>query len=277
MVTFENYNPGSMSLKINFYCNQKYQDRVLEPIESSKSFPKWFSELPLQKKNKYTARNGNIYDIELDSSIANIKKCLGVTEFLNTGYIIPAWADFVFREQEDGNLFVNWVENYFDETSYVAHTENEYFTMPNKPIYGHFGKIFTPWMIKTDPGVSCLITHPVWHNNKLFTTSTAIFHTDKSPVAVPWFFEWNYKIRTQMSLENIDLENQVVPKGEPIALIIPFYRKKFTSKINYIPEEDFKSMMSVQGNLTHESISGEKCPYVKFRKSLGKMFKTEGD
>lgn len=264
-----------MTLKVNFYCNEKYKGAVPEPVESSKSFPKWFSDLSFPKKSKYAARNGNIYDLQLDESDKNIKKCLGVTEFLNTGYIIPAWADFVFREQEDGNLYVNWVENYFGETSYVPHTEKQYLTMPNKPIYGHFAKVFTPWVIKTDPGVSCLITHPVWHNNKIFTSSTAIFHTDKSPVALPWFFEWNYKIQTKMNIDNIDLENQVIPKGEPIILIIPFYRKTFSSKINYISEEDYTNMRNVQRNLTRESVSGEKCPYVKFRKTLGKMFRTE--
>ena len=32
-------------------------------------------------------------------------------------------------------------------------------------------------------------------------------------------------------IENIDLDNQVVPKGEPIILVIPFYRKKFSFQL----------------------------------------------
>lgn len=259
-----------MSLKINFYCNEKYSGCVPEPIPASKKFPKWFSEMPLNKKRKLVVNEGNIYDIRRNEDDANIKGCLGISEFLNTGYIIPSWADFIFREQDDGNLYVNWLENYFDETNLKIHGEEQYFTMPNKPIYGHFGKIPTPWSIKTDKGVSCLITHPIWHN-KSFTSSTAIVHTDQTPLRLAWFFEWNYKIQTKMDVDNMDYERQVISKGEPIILIIPFYRKKFSHKINYISEELFERLEDRQHHSTHKSITGS-CPYIEFRKTLGKLF-----
>lgn len=258
-----------MGLRVNFYCKEKYKDRVPEPVESSKLFPKWFSNLPLNDA-KYFA-DGSIYNLKLNGEGNNIKKCLGITDFLNTGYLIPSWTDFVFREEENGDLYVNWVENYFEEINYTPHDESQYSTMPNKPIYGHYGKVETPWVIKTDPGVSCLLTHPVWHNNKSFTTSTVIFHTDKSPLNIPWFFEWNYKIQTKMNVDNIDLSNQVVSKGEPLILIIPFYRKKYSSNINYVSDKDFENMCMAQKNLTRNT-PFSKCPYVKFKQNLGKMF-----
>ena len=257
-------------LKVNFYCDEKYQNRVPEPIESSKSFPKWFSELPLVPK-KYTTNGNDIHSLKVDESLMNVKKCSGITDFLKTGYLIPAWADFVFREDTDGSLYVNWAENYYNETCYNGHGESQYSTMPNKPLYGHFGKVYTPWVIKTDPGVSCLITHPVWHNNKSFTTTTAVFHTDVSPLQIPWFFEWNYKIKTKMDVENLDIKNQVVSKGEPIILIIPFYRKKFSSEISYVSEKNFENMCKSQKHLTHDAIVS-KCPYTNFKKNLGKLF-----
>ena len=260
-----------MSLKVNFYCDEKYRNRVPEPIESSKYFPKWFSDLPLESKTKYSINENDIHSLKIDDSFINVKKCTGITDFLKTGYLIPAWADFVFREERDGSLYINWVENYYSDTNYSFHGEGQYFTMPNKPIYGHFGKVFTPWAIKTDPGVSCLITHPVWHNNKSFTTTTAVFHTDVSPLHIPWFFEWNYKIKTKMDVENLDIKNQVIPKGEPIILIVPFYRKKFSSKINYVSGQVFESMNESQRHLTHDTIDN-KCPYTNFRKTLGKLF-----
>jgi len=261
-----------MTLKINFYCNEKYKNRIPEPVAASKCFPDWFSRLPLDnKKLKYDVNPQNIYEILADNSKANVKKCLGIQEFLNTGYIIPSWADFIFREQEDGNLYVNWMENYYDKTLYLPHLNRQYHTMPNKPIYGHFGKIFTPWIIKTDPGVSCLITHPWWHRNKSFTSSTAIMHTDFTPLIIPWFFEWNYKIETKMEIKNIDVEKQIVPKNEPLVLIIPFYRKTFSSKINYISEDKMNNLDYAQLHLTHDS-TGSQCPYKNFRKTIGKLF-----
>lgn len=153
----------------------------------------------------------------------------------------------------------------------MAHPNSEYYTMPNKPIYNHFGKIFTPWLVKTDPGVSCLITHPVWHRNKSFTSTTGIIHTDITPLQLAWFFEWNYKIKTQMSVDNFDVENQVISKGEPIMLIIPFYRKKFSSNVNYVSSDKYDSLRKAGQNLTHTSMKGY-CPYKNFRKNIGKLF-----
>jgi hypothetical protein len=261
-----------MGLKINFYCDEKYRNTVPEPVASAKCYPKWFSELPLNnRKFKYQTNPENQYELINDFNKVNIKKCLGIQEFLSTGYIIPSWCDFIFREEENGGLYINWMEDYFGETSYESHADEQFSNMPNKPIYGHFGKIYTPWIIKTDPGVSCLITHPWWHRNKSFTSSTGIVHSDVSPFKIPWFFEWNYKIETKMNVENINTEKQVVPKGEPLMLIIPFYRKTFSSKINYISEEKINNLNSSQLHLTHDSTLSQ-CPYKNFRKTLGKLF-----
>jgi hypothetical protein len=260
-----------MSLKVDFYCDEKYHDLIPEPVEAAKSFPKWFSEMPFPETKNFAIDNDNIYSLTYDKRNTNLKKCVGVTEFLKSGYLVPSWADFVFRELDDGNLFVNWVENYFDEIKYDIHFDSQYPTLPNKPIYGHFGKIMTPWTIKTSKGVSCLITHPVWHNNKSFTSATGIFHTDAAPLRLAWFFEWNYKIKTKMDVENIDIENQVVGKGEPIISIIPFYRKKYSHTVNYLSKEKMRTINYAHHNLTHDSINS-KCPYIKFRRELGKLF-----
>jgi hypothetical protein len=260
-----------MSLKVNFYCDEKYKGEVYEPIESSKLFPSWFADLQYNPKKRYSIINNNPYFLDITKDSVNLKNCPGITDFLKTGYIIRSWGEFVFRETDDESLHVNWVSTYYDKTNYIIHPQEQYETMPNKPIYGHFSKINTPWAIKTDKGVSCLITHPIWHNNKLFTTSTGVFHTDASPLSLPWFFEWNSKIKTGMSVDNIDIENQVIPKGEPIILIIPFYRKKYSHTINYISEMEMKNMTRSQENLTRDTVAS-KCPYTQFRKNLGKLF-----
>lgn len=257
-----------MSLKINFYCNEKYKDVIPEPVAASKCFPKWFSDLHLTESVGYRVNPTNENEI-LDGIQKNVKRCFGIQEFLNSGYIIKSWADFIFREKEDGSLFINWMKNYVSEVEYKPHGDMQYYTMPNKPLYGHFGKIHTPWIVKTDPGVSCLITHPVWHRNNLFTTTSSIIHTDATPLLIPWFFEWNYKIETKM--HNIDMKKQIVARGEPIVLVIPFYRKTFSSKINYVSEEKVNTMINSLKYNTHTATNNH-CPYKDFKKSLGKLF-----
>lgn len=260
-----------MSLKINFYCQDQFKGRVPEPIPASKNFPKWFSDLPFFGNDvRYTTKEDNIYEIIVKDEL-NLKRCSGITDFLNVGYQVLSWADFIFREQEDGRLYVNWMENYYTKTKYISHDESQYSTMTNKPIYGHFGKIESPWIVKTDPGVSCFITHPYWHRNKSFTTVTGICHTDIAPMIIPWFFEWNYKIESGMDVETMNQKKQIVVKGEPLFLIIPFYRKEIFSKINYISEKQYDNMVESQANLTRRNM-GNYCPYKNFRKINKKMF-----
>jgi hypothetical protein len=261
-----------MSLNIDFYTHKKYKNLVPPPIPSAKCIPKWFSELELRKeKNNFPFRidEKNPSSLIISSSFS-AKSCPSMQDVLKTGYVIPSWADFIFRESDNGDLQVNWMNCYFEEIFYEKHYDDQYNTMTNKPIYGHYGKVQSPWAVKTDPGVSCLILDPYWHRHKSFTSVFGIYHTDVSPMVIRWFFEWNYKIKSKMSLENLDEEKQLIKKGDPLMLIVPFYRKKYSSRINYLDEDDWS-------NITMTELAGiqrglSECPYKKFRRTLGKLF-----
>lgn len=258
-----------MSLNIEFFAKKNLQHIIPEPVPAYKFFPKWFQELP-KKESKCPFRfNNSVYDISYDSKLG-IKGCLGIQDFLKQGYIIPSWSNFIFREDNDQSLFVNWIENPC-ETKYEPHEMIQFPTMNNPPTYKHFGKMTSPWIIKTSPGVSCMITDPVWHRQKYFTTSTGVFHTDKSPLSLPWFFEWNYKITSGMDLDSMSFENQVIERGDPIILIIPFYRKEYTSKINYVDDDKINYLSVLQSVSTHHIKNDD--IYRSFRKSLGRLFK----
>ena len=57
----------------------------------------------------------------------------------------------------------------------------------------------------------------------------------------------------------------------PIIMIVPFYRKKFSSEVHYISEKEYNGMIASQAHLTHDTVGG-KCPYTHFKKTLGKLF-----
>ena len=90
------------SLKVDFYCEEEYQNRVPEPIESSKSFPKWFTELPNLPKH-YTF-DGNIYNLKIDESTQNIKKCPGIQDFLKTGDFCLLYTSPSPRDVEESRM-----------------------------------------------------------------------------------------------------------------------------------------------------------------------------
>lgn len=259
-----------MSLKINFYADKNLKECIPEPVPASKMFPSWLSELP-NKKSKCPfgfLRNGNggvdPYTLIHDSSLG-VKGCPGIQDFLNFGYIIPNWTTFIFREDEQNRLLVNWVDSPYD-IDYVAHPDDQFSTLPNKPVYNHFGKITSPWIIKTEKNVSCLITHPIWHRNNSFTTATGIIHTDVSPFQVPWFFEYNYRIKSGLELTTMDVDKQVIDIGTPLMLVIPFYRKNFESSINYVDTEEMERQANVQ---VYRSAFGG--IYSQFRKKMVKF------
>jgi hypothetical protein len=259
-----------MSLKIEFITKNYLKDIVSEPIPAYKFFPKWYQELP-KKTSKCPFRfDKSPYNIQYDSKLG-IKGCLGIQDFLKVGYIIPSWSNFIFREDINESLYVNWLENPWPN-EYVNHEMNQFPSMNNPPIYKHFGKLLTPWIIKTSPGVSCLITNPVWHRKQSFTTSTGIFHTDQTTLHLPWFFEWNYKIESGMDLDTMSYESQVIEKGDPLILIIPFYRKQFESSVKYVDEKDFDHFIMKQSVRTHNLKFNDDL-YRSFRKKLGRLFK----
>lgn len=255
---------------IEFYTLEKYKDLIPEPYPSSKKFPSWFSNTEIvSKKSKcpfnFLHQNNTTIQIE-----TNITGCPGVVDFLSTGYIIPAWNNFAFRN-DGGRLYVNW-EHLCLEEKYTLHS-NEHqisgFSDSEKAKYDGFSKLDSPWFVKTSPGISCLITHPLWNREKRFTSVSGIMHTDQCPMPLKWFFEWNTEVEDNMNVNKIPIE-QIVAKGTPLVLIIPFVRANFKSKINYLNEADMKTLKHRTGVLTHDWLGNS--TYNRFRKGIMRRF-----
>lgn len=265
-----------MSFGINFFVNERFRDIVPEPQPATKVFPQWFGEMSAIKQSKcpfsWVQGKNNPYQViptKYLSDKSNISKCPGIIDFLRQGYIIPAWDDFLFREN-NGQLVINHTDFSY-KTSVGLHFSHQFPDLPNPPMYGTFNNVECPWTIKTDPGISCLIMDPVWHRDKSFTSASGIFHTDQSPLRLKWFFEWNYKIKTGMEIENIDYKNQVVKRGDPLMLVIPFYRKEYQYKVNYVSETELDRLQHLQHISSHSLM--EESPYSKFRRTLGRLFR----
>jgi len=264
-------------VEIKFLTNEKFKECIPEPQPAEKLFPEWFAKMDKVKSKKCPFRfknKDNPFEITYQrggEESNNISGCPGIADYLKFGYIIPAWDNFIFREHE-GGLLINLTDDYYDSTI-GFHGEHQYHTMPedSKPIYNHYTKITSPWIIRTSPGVSVMITHPVWHGNDNFTTATGIFHTDTSPLNLPWFFKWNYKIKSGMELESMDSKQQVITTGTPIMTVIPFYRNSFESSVEYINEVECQRLGHMQEVLTHSLYRTDL--YAKLRKTIGRLFK----
>jgi hypothetical protein len=256
---------------IEFFTYENYEGMISTPYPAYKNIPKWFADTPiLSKKSKCPFKfvNNNLLEIRKKT---NVNGCPGLIDYFSTGYIVPSWNNFLIRN-DNGKLYINW-EHVMCEDYMLHATENQASGLlgENEPMYKGFHKISTPWYIKTSPGVSCLITHPMWHRENRFTTASGIIHTDKVPMPLKWFFEWNININNDMTLDNIKKE-QIIEKETPLILIIPFVRKKFDMKINYISENEMDRFLKPKTSyFNHDWLGNSK--YNDFRHYIGKLFK----
>ena len=259
-----------MTLDIEFYTDSKYRELIPEPVPAYKKYPEWYNKLDLVPKNIVSEDTFNIYQ---ESSGGNVKRCHGITDFLKTGYIIPAWTDLFFRETDEGNLYVNWFNQSFDfNNHYTHHGDDQFHTMKEKPMYGGYHKLSSPWKIKTSPGVSYLVLDPFWHNKKSFYTVPGIVHGDQLTMHMEWLFEWNYKITSGMSVEDANAEKQIIGVGEPLIMIVPFLRKAFKSHVNYVDSDEIERMRKIK-HMTTKDTAVSKCPYIKFKQTIGNLFR----
>lgn len=249
--------------KITFYTIENFKLHP-SPYPAYKKFPEWYGDNFVGNSSSRCPFKNLFSDkIEIDRRISG---CPGITDYLKTGYIIPAWTDFVFRNVDD-KLIINWGNS--NGIFYSSVDEDQFPNMPEekKPMYGSFHKINTPWIIKTSPGTSCLVLHPEWDRNNFWKSSSGVLHTDVKPVNMNWFFEWNKEI----SKNKFDEKTQVIRHGTPLMLIVPFKRTQYQSEVIYKNFETIKCMEDQQKEFLSNKLYAPSL-YNNFRKTIKNLF-----
>ena len=265
---------------ITFYTVDGYEETIEEPKPCFKQIPKWYVETTnvntTHKKNKCPFVNTSGHYPEI---YANIKTCPAVFDYLTSGYIIPAWDNFVVRNVND-SLYMSWQQTPI-HTAKVNHIFNTHQThlqadgllnFDEQPLYGGFHKLLSPWFVQTPPGISLYVTNPNQYRDKRFTTVDAVIHPDKHPMSLQWFFEWNKSIIETDNFSLIDTKLQCIKKGTPLMLIIPFRREQHTHQIKYMSEKDYQ-IHCVDTNRRYTNDWFNNTLYNSFRKSIGRLFR----
>ena len=138
-----------------------------------------------------------------------------------------------------------------------------------KPEMNLFNKITSPWWVKTTPGTSLLIMYPYWERNSQFTSVSAIVHPDIIPIHLKWFFEFNSRIKD--SPEIYSEKDQVILKGTPLALLIPFKRENFKHETVFLEKS---KMTKIHTDNYYNSMSWfSESLYENFRRKLSNFYK----
>lgn len=190
-----------MAKNITFTNMTDFPD-LEQPRPASEFIPDWY-------KNMESYVGGKKIPDGKGVTTGTVKRCMPVFDSIISGYIITLPAD-VFVSIKDGQQYFEWSTFGLISFHSVEQAENH----PSRKPYP-YPKFMNPWGIKTPKGYSVLFVQP-FHREAPFTILPGIVDTDEYYSQVNFPFVIN-----DPSFEGL------IPKGTPIAQVIPFKRESW--------------------------------------------------
>lgn len=206
--------------KITFTNTSGFID-LEQPQPASKFIPEWY-------KNMESHIGGDKTPNGEGGTKATIKRCMPVFDAITSGYIITLPAD-VWVSIKDGGQYFEWsnfgLVQFHPIDQAPTHPARNEFPYP---------KWINHWAIRTPSGYSTLFTHPM-HHDLPFTILPGVVDTDQytAPVNFP------------MVINDPTFEG-LIPKGTPIAQVIPFKRESWQMEIGDSKDFDQQSNVTIQ-------------------------------
>ena len=179
---------------------------IEQPQPAFKFIPDWYKNMESYiGKEKKPSGSG--------TTTATIKRCIPVFDAITSGYIITLPAD-IYVSIVDEKQFFEWS----DLNLINFHPIEQAPEHPNRKPHA-YPKWMNPWGVKTPKGYSTLFVQPM-HRESVFTILPGIVDTDTytAPVNFP------------MVINDPNFEG-LIPKGTPIAQVIPFKREGWQMEI----------------------------------------------
>lgn len=194
------------------------------PILASKALPSWYTDMP---KTMNDAPHQIFYNPSGTTNNLTMRSCLPMFDAMTAGYVAVLPADVQFTKSDAGVEFA-WLVN---DALVNVHPPEQHPGVP--PAAGSDVETIFKWSVEfgvvTPPGYSTLFTHPFNRDDLPFKTFTGIVDTDKYQIPV------NFPFR----LTNLPMGVSIIPKGTPIAQIVPFRRESFTAQRKVVGPEFF--------------------------------------
>jgi hypothetical protein len=179
-----------------------------KPYPAAKGIPDWWKNIPVY--------SGNGFDVNPASTVT-VKRCVPTIDMLVAGYYVPLWAD-IFVKWDNEKLKTKWttrksvIETWSPQQVSSFKIPDGFSNTVFKNLHG--------WTIKTPPGWSCLIIHPVAYQDAPFYTIPGIVDTDiyDGEINVPFVIKNNFE--------------GILEKGTPMFQIIPFKREQWNSEFD---------------------------------------------
>lgn len=207
--------------KIIFTNTLEFKDLDL-PKPASRYVPEWY-----KNTSSYAEYEKKPFDD--GTSPSTIKKCIPVFDAITAGYIIESPADVYVSlkdveqdSEEFGESPINsglTKTQYFNWSAFHLIDFHPIIQAPYHPSRNNFSypKWNNPWGIKTPKGYSCMFVQPM-HRESVFTILPGIVDTDT----------YNPPVNFPFVINDPNFEG-LIPKGTPIAQVIPFKRDSWKS------------------------------------------------
>lgn len=189
----------------------------LRPYKLIDNMPKWFKDMPMDIHGNVTARG-----------------CPSFVDLFRSAYVFPAWCDmeFTFFPQEDRWEYAG-PTNFFDLS--IEHADQQLLDHIPTKNYFKILKPSSPWMLKTDPGISILQVQYPFDFQQDFTVWPGVTHNDVY-----------YETNVQMFIHKKSDEpfGVSIKRGQPLALHVPFRREEEPWTAEYDNEGQHKLNVS---------------------------------
>lgn len=206
-------------MEIQFLSPNKFMMDVREkPVPASSMLPDWWKNMPIYSEGRLS--------LDLDPGpTVTAKRCFPLLDGMTSGYIMPLWADIMVKQTAIGPM-VKWLTSDPVVQAWSLEQSSTY-EVPqgfSKNIF----KYFHGWVIKTPPGYSCLITHPVGYERLPIHTLTGVIDSD----SLDTFANSPFLIREGFE--------GIIEKGTPMFQIIPFKRDNWKSSFKLMDDFEYE-------------------------------------
>jgi hypothetical protein len=208
--------------KIEFIPINSMTEKIIDPpVPAASMVPSWFKDLNVfmdQSIKTFRKPNGR--------GNLSAKSCVPILDAMVSGYMITLPCDITFV---DTNVYGH--RAIWDVSWQVLeqHVEEQTQNIGLPEIYEPSAlKFLGLWRIKAPKGYSLLYTHPFYHFDLPFITTTGVVDSDVYDTAMnlPFFIRKDFV--------------GVLKKGTPIAQVIPIKRENWKSQIEkYDPDYQF--------------------------------------
>lgn len=190
--------------EIVFTCEERLDGVIAKPVPANKTIEEWYRKMPVDYP-------GSEHMIVPDSFNKTVKACMPFFDAMTLGWMMLMPADFKIEVSDNAS---NFTANWRVQNSYIeGHSQ---FNLIGHSKQGRaIIKIFTMWAISTPPGWSTLFFPPMNHSELPVEAMAAVIDTDrwKGDLSIPCFL-------------NLPDGIHLVPKGTPLAQVLPFKRER---------------------------------------------------